>query len=396
MDRGAVLLETATDDQGRYSLEGVPEGAFDLAASLEGTVAEPLRAIAVPANGDVLVDLSVRQGAEVEVTVRRDDGKPVEGAGVALAASGFLADEALPSGTTDTAGRLVLRGVPRASLWLLVRAPTGGLSQRERVEVRDASRLHKDITLASSTAVLKGVVHGGARPLSTEALVVKFRREDPTAWAETLADPDGRFMVQLARTTWRAAASQGDRKSPARAVDLGAGQDFLELELSDPPRRARVCVADGHERRLPGARVYYWAATARGMSTTEPDGCTGIGPFDEPEVMVAAELDARRGVGTLRGNQDLTISLQEGGRIAGRVHGLSEGASYAVEVPTDPQLRPSGVRRTFALPDFALDAPAGDWTLEVETDDGRQVSAPVHVRPGGLTPVDLPLGMAPR
>lgn len=389
--RESILKEVDTDSAGQYVLEGVPSGAFDLAARVPGAVGQPLQSLEIPSSGGVRADLTVERGAQIEVNVQDENATPVGMARVSFAYSGFATDSSLPSAITDSAGRVVLEGVPVSTLWLLVRDPKTGGSQRMRLDVK-AGRTRHEIVLSSRPLRLKGNVRRSSG-LSAGPILVRFRRDNPQSWVETIAGSDGSFEALLATGKWRIAASQGARSSAMVLVDVATDNQVVDLLLEDEPRMDRICVLDADRLPVPGARVYYHSATTgSGMVAADFDGCAKLGPFSDNQVSVAAESGARRGVGLLiksAGRADVVLS--DGGRIQGSVSGVPDGVPIVVDLPTDPQIRPSGVTRTFAGPVFDLEAPIGKWVMNVMSRDGRRGSVVVHVRTGEVSRVAVAL-----
>ncbi|MCC6338123.1 MAG: carboxypeptidase regulatory-like domain-containing protein [Myxococcales bacterium] len=389
VERDVRILESISDSKGAFAIGPIAGGTYDVSAHVDGLRPVLVRALEVPARAVIERDLFVAPGATVTVVVRRDDGKAVAGALVSVAYSGFVADSTLPAGLTNEAGEVPLTGLPAGSLMLLVQAPDRGLATREPVDVPSSGAIRRVITLPERPAVLRGQVSGGTRPLGAGPIVLKFRRDNPGTWGERVAGTDGRFVLELPRGVWRLSASQGERKAATVTVDLTQSPDSIELTLLDPPVRPRACVRDLAQRPVPGARVFYRAESARGMTTTDGTGCAQLGPFDDAVVSVSAELESMRGSSSLRGNEDVVVMLHPGGLVTGNVFGDVPVNSFELELPTEPDMQPSGISRTIVGASFAVEVPAGSWVISARSDDGREATARVDVRSEHETRVEL-------
>jgi protocatechuate 3,4-dioxygenase beta subunit len=114
---------TATADAaGRFEVQGLSEGAWELVVSGRGGV--PWRGEVHVAGGRTTThDVSLEAGGHVQVRVEDEDGRAVEGAIVLVA--GAAGGSAPPATRTSREGRARLEHLPSGTVRVLARAPDG-------------------------------------------------------------------------------------------------------------------------------------------------------------------------------------------------------------------------------------------------------------------------------
>lgn len=141
--RGDLLpdgLSTVADDNGQFSIDGIPAGRYSLSASRAGMLSVPYGATgpARPGRSVVLtsgqrvsgLDLRLVPGAVVSGTVRTAEGRPLQGVQVAILRRQRAGDWTVvpPLLRTDSAGRYRGFGLPEGECLVLARF-TGAASQ---------------------------------------------------------------------------------------------------------------------------------------------------------------------------------------------------------------------------------------------------------------------------
>lgn len=96
---------------GRFSIEGVPPGVYEVGASQGSARAEPRGGLRIEAGARVVLSFSLREGASLTgVVVDSASGAPVDGARVRVSTALLSLDTR--AATTDGSGRFVLTGFP--------------------------------------------------------------------------------------------------------------------------------------------------------------------------------------------------------------------------------------------------------------------------------------------
>jgi protocatechuate 3,4-dioxygenase beta subunit len=189
--RGAepeVLRSAVTGNEGRARLERLPPGLIGLRARARGFQAETRDTISVQdLKATEGIELRLRPGAAIAGTVRDPEGKPIEGARVAVSAEANRPEMSpgtrwrwVPA-TTDAEGRYRLDGVPGGELTVDVRAP--GFQRNRRPRVIGGSE-GVDFALARRASISGTVVDAatGARVEEFTARIPVGSWGDPPPW----------------------------------------------------------------------------------------------------------------------------------------------------------------------------------------------------------------------
>lgn len=163
-----------TDDEGRFTLEGVASGRFALDASAQGYLPAQVEEVEVPLGKDLEVVL--RQGAALEGTVTTVEGDPAAGAVVRVLVppEAQEAQEAqeedsvtfavLPETRADAEGRYRLQGLRHSRYSVLAEHP-GGQRASQDLEIReDETRL--DLRLGGGFEVAGRTVDAAGRAVA--------------------------------------------------------------------------------------------------------------------------------------------------------------------------------------------------------------------------------------
>lgn len=242
---GARVLERFRDRGGRFTLEGLGDGAWLVTATADGHgTSEPS---AVDARGEPIdLRLVVPRGARLAGVVRDAQGEPILGARVVLrtmsvAALGELAWNERTN-RTNLAGEFELDEVPPGTVTLTASAPGDAPSAETELELAPAEeRRGVELTLAASGGVMGVVILQGPLP---EDLHVEATRASGGEVASARADRSGRFELDdLAPGTWQVepALDLGADDSAfvavvnaSRTVEVESGRT-VEVALGGPP-----------------------------------------------------------------------------------------------------------------------------------------------------------------
>lgn len=412
-----------TDAEGRFALFGVPKGTYDVGARGPGILPALRRDVVVPERGQVHVELAVRQGRNVEVTVRNGVGARVFCAdsrlrtfqlppgGVEALATGFpgrafVDYPVLVSAELLDEAPIRLAGVPDGAVDLWASAPG-------KIAEPGTGRVLGTLSPVVELALLDGaVVKLEVRDSTTGTpLEPEVRREteglrepipvERTDGACVLPADDRRHRLLLALPGYETATVEVGKLDPTAPAPLlkvlmtrepspGTGR-FL-LDFGDPAFRGRVaCVG----LDASGKRVWYahalepdregrWSIEGVPVGTYAVNVlATGKVPAAIPRVVVTETLRETHRV-TLSDGGGVRLAVRDAaGELLDNVHLLlldASGAQIDVQV-----LSMMGEQRGFVsvnwLPSAAVAASdsglaPGEYTLTV----GKEGYAPDTAR----------------
>lgn len=185
--------DASTDAEGRFTLEGLRAGTYEVSATHAGL--DALRSIELEPGMDtegVLLELGTH--ARVTGTVRDPDGQPIAGASVWVRSQGS-------SETTRTAsdGTYTLGPIPPGAQELLATAPRYQTSS-STVNVTVAPPATQDLTLAPVPVLQGRVVSATGQPLAGVRLELEADdpgQEEHRYWMEsTSSEEDGTFVLE--------------------------------------------------------------------------------------------------------------------------------------------------------------------------------------------------------
>lgn len=357
-----------SDDAGRFELEEVGPGRFDLMVRARGfapaTVPsiEIVRSRAAPSDGGepAAIDLgtvSLLPGATVEGRVAEPRGRPLAGAEIRVVEDGERPEGApprLPEGrpadaVTDADGRFRLDDLATEQL-LTLEVRLAGYVPAALRGVRTGGEPVR-VTLEPAGALAGVVVDEEERPVGGARLRLTARGgesdEAPEAPAErryATAGRDGRFEIRgLAGGRWDlTATAEGYRDAVEEGVEVATGEVPAELRLvlergvevsgrvtgadGEPVAAARIVVSGAG-----GARPAS-AVPSRRRAATDGDGHYRLGGLDPgPTRFTVEHPEYRRLVReheVAPGHAGVDFQLRRGGEIVGRVVD-SEGRGVA-------------------------------------------------------------------
>jgi hypothetical protein len=319
------------DPDGRFVIEDVPAGVYEVEAEHGSLMAEPRRGLTVDPEASVYLSFQLAEGAMVEgVVIDARSGRPVAGAEVTVAAAGLAASPRMV--ITGPDGRFVVRPFPAGLVSADVRAagyvPAIAAGCRTGAPCRIA---------LSEGATLRG------RVLDIE------RRPIADAWVEVVGEARDRSPIAVTATTapmaallFSAPASSVPVAPPPSPLvgDLAAG---LGVTAEVPP----IPLASTGVGEVPLAASPA-AAAPPSHTTLRTDAfgefvVTGLPP-GRVEVLARAPgfqvgRSARLSVAPGRARDDVELVLRPGASIHARVvdeHGRPADARVEVRLEGDP------------------------------------------------------------
>ncbi len=240
------LGETASDDQGRFSFEGLAPGKYSIAA---GGIRADHATFGAPAFGrSVVTGLQVGrdkvlEGVEIRLgkpgsiagTVRDSDGQPVAGATVfARDANGELL-HAFSGVVTGSDGRFTYAGIADGSYTLSARSKTLVSPESAAVLVRDGKSVDVELAVAPGTT-----------------LVVSIEDKDGTALRASFSvkDDRGREMAQMMDASGIEGVMLGGISSTENKVGpLAAGEYKVSATSFDGRSASKTVKLRGQDER---------------------------------------------------------------------------------------------------------------------------------------------------
>jgi hypothetical protein len=403
----AIAGRTRTGADGRFRLDGLAPGAYDLRAAARGRSPAVLAAVTIAAGQRFHARLPLPGTGAIAGVVRSASGEPLAGTPVRVVLRGDGLGGAVPiEARTDFDGRYRIDAleVGRAELLAHQAGVAVGMSRAVRVVEGRASRA--DFVLPEA-GVLAGRVSG---PVPIAVTVSPMRAGLGTAQtARVLADATGNYRIDLPAGEYRIHASPADappadlRVAPAFAsvqpgrvtrVDLAAaapaaarGLEILVVEPGGAPSSgAIVTVSRSGDGRIALATT---AGEDGRVVIAEAAGLSGA------PVTVRARNGGRTGAfsGTLRPHVVARVALSPGAVVEGTVRargGRVDG--FTLEVSTRPA---EGAWRAldvhvFAGDRFELgDLPPEPVRLMVRTPDGRTGEVELDLAPGEVRPTTV-------
>ncbi|HEV2843716.1 MAG TPA: carboxypeptidase-like regulatory domain-containing protein, partial [Thermoanaerobaculia bacterium] len=369
-----------TDREGRFVLEPLRSGFYDLQAAAEGWLeTEHGRLEVRDGREPEEVEIVLQPGAILTGKVLTQDGSPA--AGIKIQAQGY---RNYPSTRTDAAGSYRLAGVESGWNKVVASSALGSVSKKLKIEPGE-NRL--DMTLGPAYPgplrhEIRGRVSGPeGEPVEGAHVVMGL--------AETFTGPDGSFTLragegQFEITVWKegygAASVEGDiRNMPAEGLEI---------------RLERSLTLTGRLLGLDPAEISIASVSVRGSgfdhrSNVFPDGTYRIGDLGPGEWRVVAEAGTRRSEAqvALRPGEDqatLDLVFSERFDVRGRIVG-----------PGGEGLPGAGVRFQ-SSERWKYVETSEDGTFAVRLENGEynfQARAPGHLSspPQTLTVADAPV-----
>ncbi|HEX6202470.1 MAG TPA: carboxypeptidase-like regulatory domain-containing protein, partial [Thermoanaerobaculia bacterium] len=403
-------LRGTTDADGRFAVEHLLPGRYDLLVTASGHAPLRVPGVEVPAppeDGD-LGTVSLEPGAEITGRVVDAEGRPLAGVEIRRferdALYGRLAlpgaDEAAPL-TTAEDGRFVIADLAAGAVVdLMFDAP--GYTQETVSGVTAPPERPLTVELTATAIVAGRVVDGfgdGLAGITVQAMPDEAgpggRRRFDARVAFARTDDDGRFEIEnVPPGAVRLAASGGGfRPGEASGIELAPGErrDGVRIELQRGGTLVgRVLAPDGQP--LPNALVQVSANLLWGgiEGRTDGDGRYRLPGLPEGVLQVRAEhsdfVATIREITAGEGEIQLDLQLGAGHRVSGRVVDAGGAPIAGARVMLGGQmvrglLRPATTR---ADGSFELDGVApGLWQLSAAKEGWVQAEEPLRLEIDG-------------
>lgn len=402
---------------GRFAVEGLAPGSYDVIVSAEGFSELARRGVTVAQGQRFELELELQGTGAVEGVVKDGEGKPIAGAIVRGGNrwGGFFVGAASADARTDADGHYQASGLELGRARLTAARGEGMAGVSQFVQIEEGQVARADFTLEAS-GFLKGKVTRKAGGPPDKPTVV---RAFPMAGMVTIRDlpagevgADGSYQMELPPARYRVAPMRADEgrmswgSAVAAVIESGKTAE-LDLVLADEAESVvsgRVLEPGGEPSAGGFVTVSLDDASAPAMPmftvSADEEGRFEI-PQNDRFGARALSLRAHNGgrMGTLRGVQqgsrDVAVQLQPGATVDGTVTG-DRGTSTSFQVSVIPKTGlPVGFignAREMQGDRFVLnDVPAMDVRIGVTTRDGREGHADVSLSPGARQAVTIAL-----
>ena len=335
-----VATEVLGDAEGRFRIEDLGPGRFDLLAEHQGYAPTRVAGVSIPAEQAVadVGTLVMPDGETLEGQVVDPEGQGVAGASVSIRehGSGFsamFADRDQPDATTDANGRFAVHDLqPEGTVHVSVQCDGYGDTSRSNVRVPAKELLRIELVPGVN---LDGVVID-AKGMPIQGAAVQARREGQSfkaSFGKDRTDAEGQFTVEtLVPGSWSllvtAAGFQQAEKSGI-VIEAGSTPEPLRIQLA---RGSSVVgtvtggegqpLADVLVRLNPGGELRRPSFVAS-LVTTKSDGSYRLEGLPSGRHVLSFEHGHhRRAVRDVEVGPDevrLDVTLEPGLEIVGRV-----------------------------------------------------------------------------
>ena len=400
---------SSVDYEGAFLLEGLRSARWSLEGQVEGTGRRASAEITIePEASEASIDLEFGRGYTLSGRVLRR-GTPVAGVRVwAVRESGGSAHA-----TTDGEGRFSLEGLDEGRYRVAAREGGLGLAVEKQVVITDDLTLDLEFPTGSvSGRVLRGA---DRKPLS--GAIISAVRSDPEgpgsapSWFSSggaTTDGQGRFEIEgLAQGSWRIKATLPGYGTKDVEMSLGEGEhsDGVEIQLDSeegmilrvldpagvPVQSASVLVLDPMGNSVTGQRIEAGESGTLFVESVPagqwkvlvrvPGAAVGRATVTVPGAVAAIQLERSC---TLVATVDELADESAGATLSlfdseGRL--FRRPSLWAGQAISRFELIGGSVRVT--------GLPPGQWTLRVQSRDGREWKGQVQTSPGKPARVSL-------
>ncbi|WP_242394542.1 carboxypeptidase-like regulatory domain-containing protein [Anaeromyxobacter oryzisoli] len=417
-DTGGRAASATADAGGRFALDGLAPGPYDLRASAPDASPTTVAGITLAAGQRAAVRVTLAARGAVEGTVADAAGAPLSGARVRVLSRGDGLEGVLPIEVhSDFEGRYRITGVEAGRAELVAAESSALLGDVRAVRIEPGRTSRADFVVPAAGLLSGRVTAGGRRPpLGTAVVAVPLRAGLGTSQvARTLADASGNYGLAVPAGEYRvhaapAEVAYADLRIPPAFVRVEPRLTTrLDLALAPAPAEEgpEVAVIEPGGAPSPGAIVTLSrpddAKIALALTAGE-DGRVRLGAGLVPggaAVVLRVRNGGRSGAytGPLPASGTLVVPLAPGGALDGIVRGGGRTVrGFTLEVssrPTPEGWRTVDVHR-FTGDRFALgDLPSEPLRLLVRTDDGRRGEADVRLAAGETRGLEISLADAP-
>lgn len=414
---GVVSERAAADADGRFRIEGLAPGAWDVLVSAAGLGPGRAEGVTLAPGQRFPLRVPLAGLGAVEGRVTDPRGEPLANARVRVVSRGDgLAGVVPREARTDFDGRYRLAGLEAGRAELVAHELASALGASRTVRVAEARAAWADFVLAPPGVLAGRATAGGASPPPGTAVVATPLRGGSGApqAARAATDASGNFRLVVPAGEYRvhAAPAEADgadlRVAPAFARVQPGGTAMLKLEVAPATEEGglEILVLE------PGGAPSSGAVVTLGR----PDDAKvalALRAGEDGRVRLAREMGlagraatvrARNGgragafEGTLPEAGAVAVTLSPGAALQGTVRGAG-ARGFTLEVASQPG--PDGWRvldvHRFAGERFELgDLPPEPLRITVRAEDGRRGEAEVRLSPGEARTLELALGSAAR
>jgi hypothetical protein len=408
-----------TDGAGRFSVEGLAPGSYDVVVTAQGFAMLSRRGLTVASGERFSIELKLTGTGAAEGQVRDSAGQPVVGAQVVSSNSfGGTLDGSPGEARTDTEGHYRLEGLPAGSVSITARRAGATIGVRQVVEVTEGGTAQLDF-IVEETGTVEGRVRAARGDLPSDPLMVLAYPQGgngfvPMDFRPIAVDVTGAFQLTLQPGTYELRVSTAEGWPFGHAVSTtvdvkGGGTVQVELLWQSDARerdelRGVVLEPDG----TPSPRAFVTLLPDEGIQgprMNAPADAQGRFSFslseEEAAGAVRMKLVARNGgrVGEVRGvkpgEQGLAVRLRPAASLRGRVVRASGGAPVkGFTLSAEPQDPRNFLfdHATWEFPGdrFELpDIPAEPVRLTVRTADGLGGMALVSPGSGDVPELEI-------
>nr|WP_308346208.1 carboxypeptidase regulatory-like domain-containing protein [Priestia aryabhattai] len=223
-NQGKVLAADYTDEQGTFTIRGVPSGTYILRAIAEGFAIQT-KPVTVVAGTQPQVDFvlisSPDVGSIIGTVTNQETGKSIEGALVEVLNA---QKELVGIGCTDVCGKFAIKGL-LANPYTLHIIAEGFLSKIKRITIL-ANTIEKiDIALIPKLTTITGVACDIKTGLHLPNILIELFNIQEEFITNTLTDSNGQYTVcELLAGTFNVKASSKSHLSESRVVALVPGE----------------------------------------------------------------------------------------------------------------------------------------------------------------------------
>jgi hypothetical protein len=413
-ETGELVARATTGRDGRFTIPGLAQAAYDVRAAARGRTPALVRAVTLAGGAPFALRVALAGSGTILGTVRDAADRPVAGARVRVTLRGDGLVAAVPlEARTDFEGRYRLDGVEVGGAELVARQDAVALGTTRAVRVEEGATSRADFTLPGA-GLLAGRVRqeGNGTLLGTAVVAVPLQAGPGHQLARALADAIGNYRLALPAGEYRVHAAPAD----ADRTDLRVAPAFARVDEGQTTRldvtAARAAAEEGLEIvvREPGGAPSMGATVTLARSGDDrvalatsagEDGrvvvAKGMGLAGRP-VTVRARNGGRSGVwsGTLPASGAVEVELRPGAGIVGTLRATGappHGFRLEVESQPAPATWRTLDAHRFAGTEFQLgDLPTDPVRVTVVADDGRRGSVDVQLAPGETRRLEIAIG----
>jgi RNA polymerase sigma factor (sigma-70 family) len=361
-----------TDPTGQFLFDSLSPGAYLIEARRGAAVGRSEEIVVGPAGARQDVVIRMQRRPQLSGTVRRQDGRPIAGAGVtARIGVGVGPETSYTRTSTDERGAFVLEG-----LWpgqVTLQGDAAGFAS-ETVVLKLTDRAPPVELVLQPASQLRGrVLDPSGEPAAFARLTIITQRGGPGEGASrlhTLTDRRGLFSVDDLAGAVEVRADHGSGLGSAGPVQLTPGSPAsVEVRLrpgafvsgvvrqpdGSPATGAHVrgrLRGTGARTLTTGAGFLTWVAREPPPAETAADGSFRIGPFEAGEVAVRASVPDVPGFFSTDPRPDSEwLHLQPGEERTGLVLILDPADGHIAGLVLGDDARPLAGAMVFVLPE---------------------------------------------